>query len=341
MSESGNGRYKPRRKATRAARSSRSGNRSTPPPAESTPPAPPEPPRYAPRSDESPFWANAPKGGSESPFWAGGNQSRPATPQYAPRGALPSYTTPDTTSGLPTRPADGSTTEARPGETGSGLTATRVEALSPRRPAGGTPSWVEQSIGTDPEPARARRAARSTDSPATPSPLADSASRTSFGDSARRAALGDTTGDAFASGSSSRGSSGDASDRAALGEPAGNWSSRRAADDWASLAPAATSSGTTPDATGTTPEATGRLSIGSDAGLTADAAAGLAAAGSAAGILAAAGDATTRGTTGASTDTGRAIAAGEYDAVQRSTSYDATGIGTYANTADPTDARDT
>ncbi len=190
MSESGNGRYKPRRKATRAAsRSSRSGNRSTPPPAETTPPAPPEPPRYAPRtSDESPFWASAPKGAtsSESPFWAGGNQSRPATPQYAPRGALPSYTAPDTESGLPTRPAE----EPAAGQ-------------GNRRPAGGTPSWVDQSIaGTDPEPpTRARRAARTE----TPAPAATP-----------------------------------------LGETAGTWSSRRAADDWASLGADPTGSAETP-----------------------------------------------------------------------------------------------
>ncbi|NUR98839.1 MAG: hypothetical protein HOV67_26730, partial [Kribbellaceae bacterium] len=214
MSESGNGRYKPRRKATRAARSSRSGNRSTPPPAESTPPTPPEPPRYAPRSDESPFWANAPKGsGNESPFWAGSNQSRPATPQYAPRGALPSYTSPDTTSGLPTRPADTYPTAAGPSAetasgsglpaegTSSGLTASRVEGLSSRR-AAGTPSWVDQSIGTDPEPpTRARRAARRRETPTDPTPrdttsasLGDPTARASLGDSTARASLGDSTG---------------------------------------------------------------------------------------------------------------------------------------------------
>src|SRR3954470_2051589 len=168
MSESGNGRYKTRRKATRAAsRSSRSGNRSTPP-AESTPPAPPEPPRYAPRSsDESPFWATAQNAGAsnENPFWAGGNQSRPATPQYAPRGALPSYTAPeDATSGLPTR------TPVEPADS--------YGSAAGRRP-GGTPSWVEQSIaGGEPEtPTRARRAARR---PETPEPT----ERTGLGETA-------------------------------------------------------------------------------------------------------------------------------------------------------------
>src|SRR3954451_6458550 len=143
MSEPGTARYKPRRKATRASRSSRSGSRSTAP-AEGTPPAPPEPPSYSPRpSDESPGWAGAQNAGAsnESPFWAASTQSRPATPQYAPRGALPSYTAPTYT--------------APPGDSTSG-------PISRPRPAGGSPSWVDQPIaGTDPDPpASARRAAR-------------------------------------------------------------------------------------------------------------------------------------------------------------------------------------
>ncbi|MFF1818366.1 hypothetical protein ACFVWG_13785 [Kribbella sp. NPDC058245] len=81
-SDSGSGRHKPRRKATRA--------RGTRPVEESAPPPPPEPPRYAPRGGESPFWANA-QPRADSQAWAD-TQARlearnraDSTPQYAPR----------------------------------------------------------------------------------------------------------------------------------------------------------------------------------------------------------------------------------------------------------------
>ncbi|TDD45010.1 hypothetical protein E1263_39500, partial [Kribbella antibiotica] len=86
-SDSGSGRQKPRRKATRA----RGSHTSTPEPA---PVPPPEPPRYAPRGGESPFWANA-QPHTDSQAWADTQAHLEArtrtdsTPQYAPRPTAP------------------------------------------------------------------------------------------------------------------------------------------------------------------------------------------------------------------------------------------------------------
>jgi uncharacterized protein YkwD len=144
MSESGaNGRYKPRRKATRAAsRSSRSNAANTrPTPTEITPPSP-EPPRYAPRtSDESSFWATAQSAGAsnESSSWAN-TEARPAsTPQYAPR--------PDTQSAL------GSASYIADSHSRLGVSTQLTSRTGGRSAAGGSPSWVTQSAaGATSEP---------------------------------------------------------------------------------------------------------------------------------------------------------------------------------------------
>ncbi|MFB6725694.1 hypothetical protein ACFCV3_36320 [Kribbella sp. NPDC056345] len=124
-SDSGSGRHKPRRKATRAR-----GSRPNAP--EPAPTPPPEPPRYAPRGGESPFWANA-QPRTDSQAWADTQAHLEArtrtdsTPQYAPR------------------PVAGSTPL---GSSGDGSTPLRTASAD----STGSRGWVTQSPAPTPAP---------------------------------------------------------------------------------------------------------------------------------------------------------------------------------------------
>ncbi|MFI5729676.1 hypothetical protein ACIA49_06095 [Kribbella sp. NPDC051587] len=131
-SDSGSGRHKPRRKATRA--------RGTRPAEETAPPPPPEPPRYAPRDGESPFWANA-QPRTDNQAWAE-TQARlearnrtDSTPQYAPRPAV------DSTVPLSTSSSGGWVTQT-PAPTPTPAPTRRSRQSTPAEDLAGLGAWA-------------------------------------------------------------------------------------------------------------------------------------------------------------------------------------------------------